>query len=181
MSLKSMLHRLAIDHAVKSERGFKPSKKLKGGITIYQHSMSILVGLLVLNARKSGILDAERVMLIDRVAARYSEHVMYTGHETMTTIEVVADMDGDYDMRGAFGFETPLNEMLRTIRHDLPEIARKEMVAHVALFLRLDPIQTDMDERTARLRDEYGRLMGSVTSANVEEVLNQAAGYMIEW
>ncbi|MEQ8604892.1 MAG: hypothetical protein RIB45_16380 [Marivibrio sp.] len=178
---KQLLNRVAIDHAAKEQYGVKPSKRIEGGVTVYQASMTALTMLLTLTARKFGPIDDPRAYVIERTAARFSENVMYTQTDTQVTLELMGEVAGGLDYGAALEIETGLQEMLSALGKDLPATVRKEMAAHVALLLKMDPLQVSYEDRRAVIRDELGRLLGRVEAADVELVFNKAAGYTLSW
>jgi hypothetical protein len=180
MSVKNFLVDIAINIGVKSARGFWPGKKLKGGVTIYQLSMTLLAALLVRYARRAGPIDDQRLKVLERVQGHFSEHIMFQEVPRAVTMGVLRDMDSDYDSMGQYEFDSRFENFATEAGRELPPIARKEILAHLAMFQRIDTHSLGNLDRMSSVRDEHGLLFGNVTTNDIDGVLNAAAGYTID-
>ena len=126
---------------VKSARGFSPGKKLTGGMTIYKASMVLLSMELIVYARKSGAIDETRLSVLERVHGHFNEHVMFFETPRSVQVGVFSDMDTDYDEKGRHFFLQAWEAAARDLGRQLPDVVRKELVVHLALFLRVDTVE----------------------------------------
>jgi hypothetical protein len=90
-------------------------------------------------------------------------------------------MANDYDSMGRHRFESYIEQYAQESRRELPSIVRKEILIHLAMFQRVDSYKIDNLERISSIRDEHGAWFGSVIQSDIDEILNRAAGYTIDW
>ena len=171
---------LLINYAVKKTRGFSPGQKLRGGMTVYQASLTLLSMMLVRYARDRGPIDAGRLEILERVLGHFNEHVMFTESPAEIARGVVSDMSRDHDQMGAHRFSQIYEEGAAEFGRMLPVVARKEVVAHLAMFQRVDSHTLSNQEREACVRDAHALLMSTASPEEVREVMGRAGGYVIE-
>jgi hypothetical protein len=170
------------NYLVKSNLGFWPNKKMKGtdGITIYGGSLTLLATVLIKHARKIGQIDEDRAYVLERVHGHFNEHIMFTESPASEALGVFFDMNQDYDQMQRSVFESQYEQFSRDIGPMLPKVVRKEIVAHLAFFQRVDTFIVDNLERESSVRDLHALLLGSVNQKDIQEVMNAAAGYTID-
>jgi len=172
--------RFFIDRMVKNQWGFAPGKKVARGATIFDISLRAIAGLLVKHARRTGPIDQERLHILERVQGHFSEHVLFTEVPIDGLLDELRDLDRRYDEVGRYRFESEFDGFFAELAPTLPEIVRKLLLVHIAFFQRVDMYPLGIEERKSTIRDEHGLLLGSVSSENIEEVLNESAAYKLE-
>lgn len=169
-----------INRLVKNSRGFSPGKKIMNDLTIYDLSMTLLAMMLIKYARKVGNIDEYRMSILERVHGHFNEHVMFRESPRSRAIGVFSDMDADYSSMGRSTFEDHYEKFGREVGTLLPKIVNKEILAHLAMFQRVDAYASDNIERESSIRDTHALLIGDVDQSDISEILNVAAGYVIE-
>ena len=167
---------------VKDARGFSPTKTVKGtdGATVYQVSLSLLDTVLIKHARSNGVIDEKRAYVLERVHGHFDEHVMFNASPANIAMGVLSDMSQDYDHMGRNAFESLYERSSREIAPKLPDVVNKEIVAHLALFQRVDTVPLSNLDRESSVRDLHALLFGRVSQQDVQEAMNVAAGYTID-
>jgi hypothetical protein len=168
-----------INRLVKSARGFSPGKRLACGATLYEASMSLLSQILIVHGRRHGSMDSLRLSIAERVAAHFTEHVMFRVCPAEISTGVLSDMDRDYDRVGRHAFERFYEHAMVELGRTFPQVLDKELLCHLAMFQRVDVVAMNNSERLAAIRDAHALLFGRVTHDDVEEVVNHAGSYAV--
>ena len=165
-----------INKTVKSARKFDPGKRLHG-VTVYQLCMTLLESMLMVHSRKTGGLDTDRLRSLVEARTHFDEHVMFRHYSTAVGEEAFTQMNRDYERLTAHLFRRQYEEFAAGIGRELPELARTLILQHLAFFQRIDVVLSDEAQRVADLRDAHGLLFGSVTPENIQEILQDSAGF----
>ena len=141
---------------IKNAKGLNPHKKIpgSGGVTLYQAGLSFFEMVLLLNARKRGRLDGDRASLLLAVLNRFCEYEMFLEMPRAVARDVLLDMDVDYDSMDRTYLMRETENQAVMLREHFPIPARKQMVAHLALFIRLDPLASSHADRRDRAARE---------------------------
>lgn len=170
---------------VRSAHGFWPDRTLLSGVSgekasVSQVSLTLLAALLVKYARRMGPIDESRYRLLERVHGHFSEHYLFVETLIEESLGSLNEFSQRHDSIGKADYERELETQLGGIGRQLPEIVRRELLTHLAMFQRLDTYSIEHSERTTTIRSEHGILFGSATQTDIESILNKAAGYKIE-
>ena len=164
---------------VKSKCDFSPGKKFRDDITFHQAAMIALGFLLVRYALRRGPMSDDRFGLMETIQDRFCAYVMFVNADREDTASSLFGVIEDY-MSHEEAFDRHISEFLMLCQTKFSQKLKWQIITHLAMFERLDPLPSDEVSRRGAIRDEWGALSGTVGDTDIDKILNEAAGYSFD-